>query len=99
MATYEELATLPGDDLWGLFKDKVAVAVGIKATAIINEAAPTAGQLAWAQQAIEDPRGSGDNIVWYVVSDNANASKMQILTAPDNAIQTNVDAAVDALYP
>lgn len=99
MATYFELATLTEEADWDAFLQKVLVATAIKATAIINAAAPSPEALAWARDAIGRPRAAGEDLVWYVVASNETASVAQILAATDSAIQTNIDAAVDALYP
>lgn len=99
MATYLELARITEETGWGDFFDKVVTATAIKATAIIDSVAPSAVALDWAKIAIDAPRAEANNLVWYVIASNDTATLSVILSATDSAIQTNVDAAVDALYP
>ena len=99
MATYLELARITEQNEWGDFFDKVVTATAIKATAIIDSATPTQVALDWAKEAVNKPRQAGDGVVWYVIASNNGVTQAQILSASDNAIQTNVDAAIDALYP
>ena len=99
MATYEELAGLRDDEAqWGPFLQKVRVATAIKATSVIQSATPGATILEWAKNAIQNPVPAGNAIVWYVVGANSSATVAQIYGASDDQIQTNVDAAVDAIY-
>jgi hypothetical protein len=97
MATLEELGNITNDTNWGLLAEKVRAAAAIKAASIINSATPTAGQLAWAKSAINNPKNAGDDIIFYVISANAGATVAQIFSAPDTAIQNNVNDAVDKL--
>ena len=99
MATYAELATIRSDDTeWGNFLAKVRVAAVIKATEIIDSTTPGEAALEWARSTIANPAASGDSIVWYVVGKNDNLALSAIYGASDTAIQTNVGAAVDAIY-
>lgn len=99
MATYLELARITEESTWGAFIDKVKAGCVIKATAIIDSPTPTAEAKAWAEATIADKESAASNLVWYVIGSNDTATISAILTASDNAIQTNVDAAVDVLYP
>jgi len=99
MATYAELANIKSDDTaWGGFLEKVRVAAVIKATAVIDSVTPGADVLAWAKGTIANPVSAGDGVVWYVVGSNDSIAVSAIYGASDNAIQTNVNAAVDAIY-
>jgi len=99
VATYAELATIRSDDTqWGDFLAKVRVAAAIKATEIIDAATPPEAALSWAKDTIANPTSAGDGIVWYVVGKNDNLALSAIYGASDSAIQSNVDAAVDAIY-
>lgn len=94
MATYLELFALRSDsDL----NDKIAVAVAKKAQAIIDEATPTAAEIAWANEAINNPVAKAGTLINYVLAANSEATPAQITGASDASIQTNVNAAVDAL--
>ena len=98
MATYAELATVYRADEWTQLIEKIRVACAIKATAVIDSVTPSTAMLSWAESAIKNPRQAGDNIAFYVVSANASATLAQIYAATDEAVQTNVDSAIDALY-
>lgn len=97
MATYLELYGLAGSGggAGDLF-DKVVVACTIKAQALLD-ATPTADEVTWANNALENPRQVGQKLLRYVLAANAGLTTAQIQAATDAAIQSNVDAAVDAL--
>ena len=99
MATYLELARITEQNDWGDFFDKVVTATVIKATAIIDSSTPSAEAVQFAKDALGQPRVAADSLVYYVIGANDSATIAQIFAASDNSIQTNVDAAVDALYP
>lgn len=94
MATYAELFDLRSNS--GL-RNKVAVAVAKKAQAIFDLATPTAKQVTWAGEAIENPVSKADALLNYVLAKNSASTVAQISAASDAAIQTNVDAAVDKI--
>mgnify|MGYP007073271500 FL=1 len=90
------------DELYGIIQDstlrnKVAVAVAIKAQVYIDGGTPTSDELTWASRAIKNTRSVAAEIMPYVIAANKDSSVAQITGATDAAIQTNVDAAVDAL--
>lgn len=97
MATLEELAGLPGSVGWDDLRHKVTAAAAIKAVALAEAPTPTAEQLAWAKTFLASPQAQADQIIHYVIADNAGVTTTQILGASDTAIQTAVDAAVDNL--
>jgi predicted Zn-dependent protease len=99
MATYLELARITQENDWGDFIDKVETACVIKATAIIDSTSPTQVAKDWAEATIKTPATAALSVVWYVIGSNDNLAIATILSASDSAIQTNVDAAVDVLYP
>lgn len=94
MATYKELFGLKSDSA---FRNKVSVAVIVKAQALIDGATPTSDEITWANNAISTPNQQADKIVNYVLAVNKSATTVQITGASDSAIQSNVDAAVDSL--
>jgi hypothetical protein len=98
MAAYTELFNLrtltPTN---AAFREKVAVAVTKKAQLLVDQAAPTANELLWAQHAFEDPLAVANILLNYVLVANSTATVAQILAATDAAIQANVDAAVTKL--
>ena len=100
MATYAELAAIGATDPDGFnaLRDKVRVAVVIKAQAIAADVASTAEQNAWAVDALQEPITQTDPVMNYILAANAGVTIANILSASDSAIQTNVDAAVDTLF-
>ena len=94
MAAYLELYSLHNDsDL----QDRVAVAVAVKAQALLSAATPTAAQVTWATQAITSPKAEMKAMLYYVLAANKSATTAQILSSSDTALQTNVDEAADAI--
>lgn len=98
MATYSELSGITNDAGWIAFADKVRVAALIKAAAVIDDGTSPAARLEWAKSATANPGQAANAIVQYVVAKNAGLDVATIIAAADNAIQNNVDAAVNALY-
>lgn len=94
MATYSELWEIRTNSP---LRDKVAVAAVIKAQNLLDGATPSAGEVAWAEKAINNPVGVADALLNYVLAKNNAATVSQIVNASDATIQTNVDGAVDAL--
>jgi len=95
MANYE--------DLFGLgtnteLKNRVVVAVMIKADAIAALATPTQLQIDWAKDVFASPIVVGEVVYRAVVAANSTATIAQITGASDASIQTNVDAIADNLF-
>lgn len=94
MATYLELYELRADvDL----RYRVTVAVAVKAQALIDGGTPTTAEITWADAALKNPVAKAIEILNYILAANKSATVSNITGAADTAIQTNVDAAVDAL--
>ena len=94
MATYEELYALRSNsDL----RNKIAVAVAVKAQTVIDDASPSAAGISWALEAIRNPVNHANTLMNYVLAANKAASTGGIVGASDAAIQNNVDAAVDKI--
>lgn len=98
MATLLELSAITQEAEFNDLANKVRAAVIIKAAAVVNDSQSPASRLSWASQALARPFDAGDGIIPYVLGANASASVANILSAPDTAIQANVNDAVDALY-
>lgn len=94
MASYPELFELRGNSP---LRNRVTVAVVVKAQALIDGTTPTAGEIAWADAALSAPVAKAMQILNYVLAVNKSAAVGNITGATDAAIQANVDAAVDAL--
>jgi len=100
MATYTELYEYYGTAEFHALRNKVKVAVAIKAKAIGDETSPTADEITWAQGAVNNPASEAEGVVHYVLAANSGRTIAQINNAPDsgeNSIQENVDDAVDKL--
>lgn len=94
MATYLELKVLIQDVA---LRDKVEIAVDVKAAEILDNGASTTEQVAWAPEAIMNPSLKAVEIINYVLAVNKGLSVAAIPGASDAAIKSNVDTAVDAL--
>lgn len=94
MATYAEIFALRNHSE---LKNKIAVAVAVKAQALIDAASPTAAQIEWAQDAIVNPESKAGELLNYVLAKNKALTTTQITEAADSAIQTQVSDAVDKL--
>lgn len=94
MATYAELYDLRQD---AALRNKVAVAVTIKAQTIFDLASPTAKQLAWAALAISGPDELAIQYLKYLMAKNAASTVAQINAASDATVQAAINALVDKL--
>lgn len=94
MATYQEIYDLRSDSA---LRNKIAVAVTKKAQSILDEQTPTTAAVDWAISAIENPLSKAQSMMNYVLAKNSDLTVSQINNASDNAIQSNVDAAVDTI--
>lgn len=96
MATYSELRAIIGSSAGDDLKKKIEVAIAIKAQTLID-GTPTAGQKAWAQEALDSPASKVQGIMNYMIAANNSATVAQITGATDATVQSNCNAAVDAL--
>lgn len=94
MASYIELYDLASNsDL----RNKVSVAVCVKAKDLIALASPSATQMQWASKALAAPVAEATKLLPYVLAANSTLTVAQITGAADSAIQTGVSNAVDKL--
>jgi hypothetical protein len=96
MATYEDLRNITGSPGGSALRAKIEVAITIKAQTLID-GVPTAGQLAWAAEALQSPPSKAPQVMNYMIAANNAAALSAITGAADTVIQTNTNAAVDAL--
>lgn len=97
MATYIELHALRGAATTEPLKQKIAVAIVIKANTIAKSQAPTAEQKAWAVSALSDPSRDVGTVLNYILAEY-NAQNTSVITnASDINVQAAVNAAVDTL--
>jgi hypothetical protein len=97
MATYQELHALRGAASTNPLKEKIAVAIVIKANAIAKLASPTAGQKAWAVAALQDPNKDAGLVLNYILAEYNTVAVALITGASDVNVQLAVDATVDKL--
>lgn len=97
MATYTELHKLRGSDTLAAVREKINVAIAIKAITIAKSASPSAGAKAWATQALGNPESYQPTVLNYILADYNTATTGQITGATDAQVQTAVNSAVDSL--
>lgn len=97
MATYTELHALRGASTTEPLKQKIAVAIAIKANAIAKSVSPTAEQKAWAVSALADPNRDVGTVLNYILAEYNTQTTNVITTASDANVQTAVNATVDTL--
>lgn len=94
MATYKEIYDLRSNsDL----RNKIAVAVLVKAQALLDLTTPTAKQVTWAKDAIGNPDAVAATLLNYLLAKNVALTTAQISAATDAAIQSAVNPVVDAI--
>lgn len=96
MATYIELHTLRGSTTLDALRQKINVAIAIKANALAK-ATPNAAQSAWAKAALASPDAYQEVVLNYILADYAASSTAAIAAATDAQVQTAVNAAVTTL--
>jgi len=96
MATYQELRTLFANDA---LRNRVEVAVILKAHAIVQEATPSSERLAWVVTAFTGTESQAALLLKYALAGSAALSVAQITGATDAALLAAISAAVDKLYP
>lgn len=94
MATLTELQTLLSDPV---LRDKCRSACVKTAVSVAYEDAGTANhaaRLVWAKGALNDPNGTADKVVRYLVAAMASSTLAEIQAASDATIQGHVDASL-----
>lgn len=97
MATYTELHTLRGSSTANPLKEKIAVAIVIKANAISKLPTPTDGQRSFSIAALQNPTGYVDTVFNYILAEYKAVTTAQITEATDASVQTAVNNTVDTL--
>jgi hypothetical protein len=95
MATYNEIFSIPGNSQ--SLREKITVAIAVKAYAIASEPTPTAGELAWAKDALQRPQSWVDTVLYAALAANKDSTVAQIQNANDAGVQTVVNNVVDNL--
>lgn len=94
MATYSEIFDLNSNSA---LRNRISVAVTVKAKDYIKGATPSSNQLTWAKQALSFPEVEAEKLLRFMLADNNGLTTTQIQNATDSSIQTGVNTAVDAL--
>lgn len=96
MATYQSLYSLRNDPAIEPLRQKIAMALIIKANAV-SKAAPNAAQRAWALSVLSNAWPDVERVLNYILGEY-NATTTAIITgATDVQVQAAVDAAVNTL--
>lgn len=97
MATYIELHALRGAVSLEALRQKINVAIAIKANTIAKSAAPSAGAKAWAIDALGEPDKFMPTVLNYILAEYNAAATSAIQTATDAQVQSAVNDTVDKL--
>lgn len=97
MATYTELHALRGSSTVAPLRQKISVAIAIKANAIAKSASPTAAMVDWSKQALATPDQFQEIALNYILAEYNTQTTAVITDATDAQVQTAVDAAVSTL--
>lgn len=96
MATYIELHNLRGSETLATLRQKINVAIAIKAN-VLAKATPNAAQGAWAKSALANPDSFQELVLNYILAEYNTATTAVIAAATDEQVQTAVNAAVSTL--
>ena len=97
MATYIELQSLRGSMLSSPLREKINVAIIIKANILAKLPTPTAAQVNWAKSALDSPEHFQSIVLNYILADYNTQTSTVIQNATDAQVQIAVNAAVDTI--
>jgi hypothetical protein len=97
MATYQELQALRGSTTITPLREKINVAIIIKANILAKLPTPTSAQVDWSKAALGNPESYQNIVLNYILADYNTTTSTAIQNATDAQVQTAVDAAVDTL--
>ena len=97
MATYTELHNLRGSATVTALRQKISVAIAIKANLLAKLPTPTAPQVAFAKAALANPDSYQEIVLNYILADYNSQTTAAITGASDAAVQTAVNVAIDTL--
>ena len=96
MATYTELYTLATSGASAL-QQRIGVALTVRAYTIVGGQSPTAAQLDWAKDCLQNPDQYSPIVLRTLLAQNRTSTTAQILAVTDENLQTAVDAVVNVL--
>ena len=92
MAAYSELyAQRDNDDL----RQRIEVALTLKAQAYLDDANPTQEQRAWAKQIFQDGHSESIRMLKYLLAKNKSSTIAQIIGASDAALSAQIDVVAN----
>lgn len=97
MAIYTDLYALWGNNTANTLRQKISVAIAIKANAIAKSASPTDAAKAFARAALADPDQYQQTVLNYILAEYSGQTTSAITGATDAQVQAAVDAAVNIL--
>ena len=97
MATLLELNTLVSSPDSSELRRKIIAAITIKANAVVDSVGPSAAALAWAKDALANPRNYEQIALHTALAANSGATVAQIVGASDVDLQAVVNGVVDKL--
>jgi hypothetical protein len=97
MATYTDLHALRGSSTITPLRQKISMALAIKANAIAKSANPTEPMKAWSKQALATPDQYQELVLNYILAEYNTQTVAVITGATDVQVQTAVDATVNTL--
>jgi len=97
MAAYTDLHALRGSSTVTPLRQKIAVAIAIKANAVAKSASPTAVMVEWSKQALATPDQFQELALNYILAEYNTQTTATIIGATDVQVQTAVNAIVDTL--
>lgn len=97
MAAYTDLHALLGSTTLDALRQKIIVAIAIKANVIAKSASPTAAAKAFATAALAEPGNYLPTILNYILAEYNTSTTTAITGATDAQVQTAVNAAIDTL--
>lgn len=97
MPTYLDLHALRGANTLDPLRQKINVAIAIKANVLAKLPTPTPKQREWAIAALGNPEAYLPMVLNYILADYNTATTAAITGATDTQVQNAVNAAVDTL--
>lgn len=96
MATYAEIYTLATAGA-SVLQQKIGVALTVRAMSYVDGASPTAPQLNWAKECLQNPDTFSPIFLRALLAKNRASTTSQILAVSDTDMQTAVDGVVNTL--
>ncbi len=99
MATYNEIYTSISSQTFEPLRQKVWVAVLVKAKSVLNDANAPADRLTWAKNAFVNTDYETESLMRNVIGGSVASAISAMASVADSVVQTAINNAVDVLYP